>query len=228
PASGASRSGGGQIRAAVRLRYSPPQNRLSFPGARLDALVAQVGLIDNGTGLYAFRQVTHCDEASCSAASTVGLAFTDPPGFALAGSGYTGVGAPAAYDTSYTVALSLDESTGIFHWSVSGGSFGAGVSGTADPSAYLAATPGWSGVALDGPGFQGAEIGVNTLDTSAAGGGSGRVTGQFRQVRVGLNGGAAALFDDFSGSGGNSGPTELSMANWSNGGARSVALDGGS
>jgi hypothetical protein len=102
------------------------------------------------------------------------------------------------------------------------------VSGTADPSAYLAGAAGWSGVALAGTGFQNAHIGVLTQDTSTDGGGRGKVSAQFHNIQVGLNGGAAAPFDDFSASGANSGPAELSLVKWSNGGARSVIPSGGS
>lgn len=227
PAATASLTGGGQIRALIHLLYSPPANRLNFPGGSMDRIVAQVGLINTGTGLMAYRQFLHCDDPSCAARSAGGIAFTDPSGFGAIGGGLQ-FGSPAAYDTAYTAMVSLDEGTGIFHWSIAGGSFGTGVSGMADPSAYLSTTADWSGIPLAGAGFQVAQIGVLTLDTSADGGGAGQVTAQFRNVQAGFDDGAAAAFDDFSGTAGNSGPTELSLAKWSNGGAQTVGLSGGS
>ncbi len=226
PAATAARAGGGQLRAVVRLVYSPPARRLNFPGANEDALVLEVGLLDSGAGLQAFRQVAHCDDARCAALAATGIAFVDPAGFASLGDGLAR-GAPAAYDVAYAVTVSLDEATGVLRWTVAGGAFGAGVSGSADPAAYLAATPAWSGVPLAGSGFQAAQMGVRALDASAGGGGAGAVAALFDDVSVGFDGGAAAPFDDFGGAGGSSGPDELSLAKWANGGAHDVGPSGG-
>jgi hypothetical protein len=56
------------------------------------------------------------------------------------------------------------------------------------------------------------------------------VSARFQNVQVGFNNAAATLWDDFSGTGGNSGPTELSEAKWSTPGAgkNSMALIAGS
>jgi len=226
PAATASRSGGGEIRAGVRLIYSPPASRLNFPGGAKDVVVAEIGLGDNGAGLQAYRQVTHCDDASCATLSTAGITFSDPPGFASLPGGLLS-GAPAAYDQYYTFILSLDEATGIFHWLIGGGTFGAGVSGTANPSAYLAATLGWSGVPLAGPGFAAAQVVARTQDQTQAGGGSGEITAQFTQVQVGLDGAPPILWDDFSGTPGNSAPPELRLNKWSSGGTHAVGLSDG-
>lgn len=220
-----------RISANLRLVYSPPAERLNFPMALQDTLLLEVGLIDLASGLVAFRQVSHCDDASCATYSSTGISFADP-------SGWTDAPAPAhdikmaaaAYDTAYTVEIRLAETegtAGVFHWTVSGGSFGTGVSGTADPAAYLSGASGWSGIALSNTGFLAAQMVARTSDRSAGGGGSGRITGRFGDVWVGTNDQAASAFDDFSGTGGNSGPTELSLAKWSNGGARSIAVPGG-
>jgi hypothetical protein len=228
PGATAARTGGAMIRAYVRLHYSPPANRLNFPGGNQDLLVAEVGLLDNGSGgLTAFRQFSHCDDASCATRTITGIAVSDPASFTSIDGGLQ-FGAPAAYDTTYTATVSLDETTGIFHWTIAGGSFGSGgVSGTANPAVYLAATPSWATVPLAGTGFQVAQIGVRSND-QLTGGGSARITGKFASVKVGLNNAAATSFDDFSGTGGNSGPAELSPAKWQNGGATSFGLSGGS
>lgn len=228
PAAGASRTGGGQIRGAVQLVYQPPALRLGYPGPSQDALLFQAGLIDTGGGLYAFRVVGHCDNPSCSAFSATGVTFSDPAGFAPVDPALLPAGTRAAYDTTYTVSVSLDETTGIFHWSIAGGALGAGVEGTADPSAYLAATPGWTGVPLGGAGFAAAGLHARTEDDTTSGGGAGKVSVRFGDVQVGLDGGASVPWDDFSGSGGNSGPVELSPAKWVPAGATGISLSGGS
>ena len=232
PSASAALSGtGAQVRASLRLIYSPPDKRLIFPKALQDLVNFEVGLIDLGSGLKAFRQVNHCDDASCSAYDTTGISFTDPAGWVDAPATVHGAKiADAAYGTTYTVEVRLAESegtAGIFHWTISGGGFGAGVSGTADPANYLGGAAGWSGVLLSGTGFQVAQMSVRTSDRSATGGGSGRITARFDDIWVGTDDLAAAAFDDFGGAGGNSGPIELSLGKWGNGGARSVAAAGG-
>jgi hypothetical protein len=226
PSATASRSGGGEIRASVRLLYSPPASRLNFPGGNKDALLAEVGLVDKGAGMQAYRMVVHCDVPSCATFSTTNVTFQDPPGFASLAGGVLS-GAPAAYDQDYTFVIGLDEATGVLHWLVGGGAFGAGVSGTADPSAYLAANPGWSGVPLAGPGFFNAQVVVRTLDLTPAGGGGGAITAEFTQVQVGLDGAPASHWDDFSGTSGNSAPPELRPDRWAGGGTHSVGLSDG-
>ncbi len=228
PAAGASRSGGADVRAVLRLVYQPPARRLAFPGGYQDVLALEVGLLDAGEGLYAFRQVVHCDDASCSSVSATGVDFTDPAGLVPLELGLQ-AGTPAAYDTSYTLQVTLDEAAGTFGWTISGGGFGAsGISGTADPSAYLAATPGWSGVPLAGTGFSTAQLGVSSRDSSVSGGGRADVTGRFSNVWVGLAGAAPSLWDDFSDTGNNSGPSGFSALKWSPAGNTSSLPSGGS
>jgi len=226
PSAAASRSGGGEIRASVRLLYSPPASRLNFPGGNKDFLLAEVGLVDMGAGMQAYRMVVHCDVPSCATFSIKNITFQDPPGFASLTGGVLS-GAPAAYDQNYTFMISLDEATGVFHWLVGGGTFGAGVSGTADPSAYLAGTPGWSGVPLAGSGYFNGQVVVRTLDLTPAGGGSGAITAEFTQVQVGLDGAPASHWDDFSGTSGNSAPPELRLDRWTGGGTHAVGLSDG-
>jgi hypothetical protein len=224
PASTVSRSGGADVRSVLRLGYQPPADRLALE----DLLLLEVGLLDSGGGLQAYRAIYHCDDASCVDRSTAGIAFTDPPGFVPLEDGLPR-GTGAQHDVSYAVEASLDEATGIFHWTVAGGSFGGGgVSGTADPSAYLATAPGWSGISLAGAGYRTAGLGVSTRDNSASGGGSGDVTARFDDVWVGFENAAPVLWDDFSGTGTNSGPTGLSPLKWAPFGAVSTLPSAGS
>src|SRR6266571_2737096 len=195
PAATASRTDNAEIRAVVQLSYQPPANRLIFPGGNLEAIFIQIGLIDAGGGLQAFRRVFHCDNASCTSRISTGIAFVDPAGFTPNTNGIE-ADAAAVYDTTYTVSASLNESTGVFSWSFAGGAFGAGVAGTADPSTYLAGNTRWTALGanpLAGPGFF------------------------FAALRT-------QVWDDFSGTGANSGPTELSEAKWTTPGKTSLDL----
>jgi hypothetical protein len=216
PASTASRSGDAEIRAVLRLAYQPPATRLDFPAGNLDALTIQVGLQDTGSGLTAIRRVTHCDNANCITDSTTGITFTDPAGF-------TGT-APAAYDTTYTVNISLNETSGEFSWSIVGGALN--LAGTANPSAYLLATPNWValGSTLAGSGFQSAQLRTRVRDFT--GGSAATIGAQFDNVMVGKNNNPAVLWDDFSGAGGNSGPVELRADKWT-AGELSITMPGG-
>jgi hypothetical protein len=218
PSATASRNGGAGIRAALRLAYQPPATRFDFPAASLDLLTVQVGLQDVGNGLVAFRRVSHCDIASCPSDSSSGIIFVDSTGFA--GS------APAAYDTTYTVAVSLNETTGVFHWSISGGSLGT-VSGTANPGAYLAGNANWSALGanpLAGAAFLNAQLRTRLIDES--GGSAAGISAAFDDVLVGFDNAPAAPWDDFSGSGANSGPLELRADKWTPG-EHSMSLSGG-
>ena len=218
PSATASRSGGAGIRAAVRIAYQPPATRLNFPGGSLDLLTIQVGLQDVGNGLVAFRRVSHCDTPSCATDSLSGITFADSAGFASS--------APASYDTSYIVSVSLNETTGVFSWSISGGTLGT-VSGTANPSVYLAGNANWSALGanpLAGAGFLNAHLRTRLIDES--GGSDASISATFDDVLVGFNNAAPTLWDDFSGSGANSGPVELRADKWTPG-EHSLGLAGG-
>jgi hypothetical protein len=207
-------AGKSQIKASTNLRYAT-----AGYGEWLDL---QLGLIDDGTGLQAFRQLVHCTPAMCTAEGVVlddPLAFTFNPGWPMARG-------PAAYDTTYTLSVSLDETSSRLTWSIAGGNFGAGATGTVDPAAYLASAPSWGGSIAAG--FQEANLEVRTQDDSPAGGGAGAITARLGNVLVGLDGAPATPYDDFSGAGDNSGASELSLAKWINGGSHAVQAEGGS
>jgi hypothetical protein len=232
PAATASRTGNADIRANVQLSYQPPASRLNFPGGSLDFVFIQVGLIDTGSGLRAYRRVLHFDNASGTSRSTSGITFSDPAGFTPNANGFD-ADAAAAYDTIYTVSASLNESTGVFSWSIVGGTFGAGVAGTADPAVYLTGNTNWTALGpnpLAGAGFSFAALRTQISDESVQAGSEGRLSARFQNVQVGFNNAAATLWDDFSGTGANSGPTELSAAKWSApaAGRNSMALNAGS
>jgi hypothetical protein len=225
PAATASRTGRAALRATVRLMYQPPALRIQAPAANQDLLVIEAGLQDLGSGLQAIRRIYHCDDAVCASPSDADIAFsTDPVGFTTVSA--AAKGAPASYDTAYRVTVQLDEATGLFQWSISGGpEFATTVSGAADPAAYLAATASWAGIPLAGVGFEAGQLQARVHDRSLTGGGSARITALFDDVRVGLDGAAEAAWDDFSGAGGNSGPADLSLARW-NVGSRRVGPSG--
>lgn len=231
PAATASRTGNADIRANVQLSYQPPASRLNFPGGSLDFVFIQVGLVDTGSGLRAYRRVLHFDDASGTSRSTSGIAFSDPAGFTPNANGFD-ADAAAAYDTIYTVSASLNESTGVFSWSIAGGTFGTGVAGTADPAVYLTGNTNWTALGpnpLAGAGFSFAALRTQISDESVQAGSDGSISAGFQNVQVGLNNAAATLWDDFSGTGGNSGPVELSATKWSSPGAgkNSMALVAG-
>jgi chitodextrinase len=230
PQASASRTGEGQIRAALRLSYQPPSLRLNFPGGNQDQIAAEFGLADTGGGMRAYAAIRHSDNASGTVRSVSGITFTDPPGFSVT----TFIGerdAAAAYDTTYTVKASLNEATNVLTWTIAGGTFGAGVTGTADLDAYVSSGPAsWTALPTPrlgtGGGFLSALVGTRTLDESASGGGSGKLVASLDNVQVGVNGGAAGPYDNFDGpTGGNSGPAELAPPLWTVPGAGNVFRD---
>jgi hypothetical protein len=216
PVASKSRTGSAEIRAVLRLQYQPSVNRLFLPGAaNLNNLALEVGFNDTGSGLQAMRNIRHCDNANCTTRTQTGLAITDPLGFTIVANSAV---APAVYDTTYTVTVSLNETTGILSWTILGGTgaFSAGVTGTVDPANYLAANATWAAVGANPliAGFLSAQAGTRILDPTPAGGSSGSISATFGSVQVGFDNAAPATFDDFSGTGTNSGPTELNVAKW--------------
>jgi hypothetical protein len=219
-ANSAMRTGSAELVAGLSLQYQPPSLRLGGESGNLATVRVQLGLLDSGNGLRVARVFNHCDNGLCTAPSATGVLFNDPASFDSNGE------APANYDSTYTLALSVDEATGVFTWTASGN--GLAASGTIDPSGYVAGNSSWSAL---GPNpfavaFETAALRARVLDRSNAGGSSGRIAGDFDNTFVGLDGGAATLWDDFSGAGGNSGPAQLSAAKWTPG-ENSMAVSSG-
>lgn len=221
------RTGQAVLRGAIRLTYQPPANRLSAPYSNLDNITFEVGLAEAGAGLYAYRNVIHCDDATCGVTSTANLDFSGDPANLTTIPGTPWKGAPAAYDTTYRAAVRLDESTGLFHWSITGGALGpAGLSGTVDPSLYVSTTASYATAPLSGAAFGSAQLTARVHDASGAGGGSGWIDARFDNVHVGTNGGPAAPYDDFSVAPALGPSGQLSLVRW-NVGTAVVQPDGG-
>src|SRR2546422_3293414 len=115
----------------------PPRSTL-FPyttlfRSLLDSLLVQIGLVDTGSGLQAFRRVFHCDNASCTSRASTGIAFADPAGFTPNANGFE-ADAAGAYDTIYTVSASLNEATGVFTWSLAAAPSGSAATDRAEPT----------------------------------------------------------------------------------------------
>lgn len=228
PSSTLSRSGEAAIRTVLVLAYQPPADRLFFPRGQLNSIVASVGLVDSGSGLKAHRRIFHIDNPSNTSRSVDGIALSDPAGFTPDSEGI-GAEASASFDTTYSVSVSLNESTGVFSWSITGGSFGAD-EGTADPAVYLAGNASWTTLGpnpLASPAFTSASLRIQLIDDSLTAGSAASASALFQNVHVGFGNAPAAPWDDFSGTGGNSGPTELSAAKWTAPGKVSTALADG-
>jgi hypothetical protein len=210
PASTVTRTGSATVVGGLRLYYQPSGNRnLAFPGALQNELIAALELYDGGSGLKVRRRFNHCDDAACITLGGTGITFSDPVGFTGTGTSAT---AAAAFDTTYTFTLALNEATGVFTWTVQGGAFGApGVSGTVDVSSWASAAGATFASSTDG--FLSAQLHARTSDASVSGGGTGAVTATFDNVMVGTNGAAATLYDDFA-TLGSSTATGFSQARW--------------
>ncbi|HWI39687.1 MAG TPA: hypothetical protein VNU64_24805 [Burkholderiales bacterium] len=223
PGSAARRTGGAELVAGIVFAYQPPADRHAGDRGEINAVRAQVGLVDSGRGLRVFRAVNHCDTANCSANTSTGVAFSDPAELDASGE------AAAAYDTTYTFSLNLDETSGVFTWSVSGGGY-AGVTGTMDAVAYLAGNSSWTALGSqpfgNGGGFELAALRTRFRDLSSAGGSNAAIAAEFDSVQVGFDNNPATAWDSFSGTGTDSGPTELSAAKWTPG-RDSAALGAG-
>ena len=98
----ASVSDGVLAKAAVRLTYRPPL--MQTDGLISGSLMLEAGLLQTSAGLRVYRMVYFCATTrDCTVWSAEGIAFADPP--ALSPVDETTSGAPAAYDTTYTVGV---------------------------------------------------------------------------------------------------------------------------
>ena len=206
--SGAVATGSALDHAGVQFLYQPAANRLAFSGGNAKLIFVQVGIHDDAAGPRFRRTVGVCATASCAVTDTsTGVVYTNNT---------FPEGQPASYDTPYTFRLAFDETTKIATFEVSGGALVGTLSGTADASS-LFANQGVDPV----NDMLTARIRAMAQDTGS-GGGDAALSATFDDVQAGFNtGGAAgpatlAAYDDFSGSGGNSGPDFL-LAKWTTG-----------
>jgi hypothetical protein len=212
PAASASHGGSATayISAAVRINYQPGADRIpAFPGSNSNFTTVGLELYDGAAGPKIRARAFHCDDPSCTTFSDTGITPSAPPaGFTQSGVNQV---AAAAYDQTYTFTVSMNESTGVFTWTVAGGTFGAGVTGSADLGAWVTA----SGMQLDtaNNGYHSAQLMARAWDESLTGGGSGEITPEFDNVYVGTNGAAATFYDDFATMGSNA-ANGFSAAKW--------------
>jgi hypothetical protein len=209
PAASASRDGAtATLSTGLRLNYQPAANRgLPFPASNQNLTVFGLEFVDAGGGPKLRARAYHCDTGDCTALSSTGITFSAPTaGFTQEG---VNVVAAAAYDTPYTLELSVDENAGVLSWAVSGGLTG---SGTMDISAW-ASTAGLT-LSSTSNGFASAQVQARVHDESVAGGGSGGFTPGFDNVYVATNGGAVNLHDDFENLG-STAANGLSVTRWS-------------
>jgi hypothetical protein len=192
PQASTARTGTAVFHGGVRLTYQPAASRgLLFPAALGNVLTGVLELFEDGSGLQVRRRFFHCDDAACIALSGTGITVADPGGFTVAG---VNALAPAAYDTTYTLEVSVDEATNVFTWSVQGGTYLSPVGGTADATAWASSVGMTIGTTTNG--FTGAQLFSRVFDD--ADGGSARVATAFDDVWVGRNGSLATLWDDFA------------------------------
>jgi hypothetical protein len=195
------------VRAGIDLWFQPEADRLAVPGDQTRSLYARIALSSSTGGLVAQRQLFECSAADCSTSATVGAASgtwsgATPPSITL--------------DTTYTVSISVNTATKVVTYSIVGGAI----------STALASSIDASGVSTPFPAdFSAANQYKARLFTQvrggAAGGGDGAVAARFDDVRAGVGGGGAVLFDDF-GTG-----TTLDTDRWSLGSAAVERVTGG-
>jgi hypothetical protein len=203
--SGTVATGAGLGHAGVQFLYQPAGNLLAFSGGNAKLIFAQVGIHNDAAGPRFRSTVGVCVTASCAVTDTAtGIVYannTFPEGQA------------ASYDTPYTFRLAFDETTRIFTFEVSGGALGGTRSGTANASS-LFTNQGVDPV----NDMLAARIRAMAQDTGS-GGGDVALRASFDDVQAGFNTAGAAgpatlsPYDDFGGSGGNSGPDFL-LAKW--------------
>jgi hypothetical protein len=183
-ASTATRTGTATINAQLSIQYQPIANRLSFPGGLAKNVFANLGLVDSGSGLRFQRSIGLCANPSCGTLdTTTGITYAD---------GTFPENQPASYGTPYTFTMSFDEAARVFTYSVSGPGLAGVLTGTADASALFAA----QGVA---PSDQYLAQLRSRVSDAGAGGSAGSMRATFDDASIGVNGGALAPRDDFSG-----------------------------
>jgi hypothetical protein len=176
----ASLSGDSTDRSGIDLLFQPAENRVG--NDLTNALFARIILSSNNGGL-AQRQLFECTASDCSSFSGVGTARGNWPRDGL----------PIVAGTPYTITLSVDTTTKLFTFSISGGAYSVPRIETVDASSVISPFP----VDLSPENFVRARL-LSQVRGGAAGGGNGAVTAQFTNVLVGMNNQPPSMFDDFS------------------------------
>ncbi len=192
-ASALTATGDTQARAGIELIFQPLADRGSRGNANTNALFARIVLQAVAGGApVALRQLFECTAPDCSTSA-------NPPTGVIGN--WSGSTPPTVVlGTTYTIGISVNTTTKVFTYTLSGGTFtaGAALSETINAATWAASgTPPPFPVDLTPANFLRARLFVSARG-QAAGGGDGTATATFDNVSVGVNGGAAAHFDDFS------------------------------
>jgi hypothetical protein len=180
----ASQTGDTIARAQIDLFFQPAANRvIESDAGNKNMLIARIALQPGTTaGTYvAIRQLFECTTPNCSASQGIGT----PTGT------WTNTGVAITPGTAYTVSISYTAAK-VFTFSISGGTIPAGTTATIDAATGTPPFP----VDVSAANFNRARL-VSALRGGPTGGGDGAVSATFDNVQVGVNFGAAALFDDF-------------------------------
>jgi hypothetical protein len=183
-------------RAGIDLWFQPGANRLAAPDDQNGSLFVRIALSNSASGLVAQRQLFECTSADCSTSTSVGTATgtwsgSTPPAIAL--------------DTTYTLSISVNTASKVVTYSLSGGAYSTALAASID--AHAVTTP--FAVDLSAANQYRARL-FAYVRGQATGGGAGAVTAEFDNVRAGVGGASATLFDDFSG-------TSLDNTRWNHG-----------
>ncbi|HEY7726396.1 MAG TPA: carboxypeptidase-like regulatory domain-containing protein [Anaeromyxobacteraceae bacterium] len=205
-------TGDAVARAGIDLVFQPPEKRVASPDNLANALFVRVALQDSSAGLVAVRQVFACTAPDCTSTQAVGTVVAG--GAAWPGTGLGSI----ALDTPYAVSISFDTAASRFTFSIQGGSHVAAVTATVDLSAVV--TPPFP-IDLSQGNFHRTRLFTQVRGGSLGGAGDGgAIFASFDDVAIGVDGQAAAAFDDF-GAG-----TMFEPARWSVGGAAAAVVSG--
>jgi len=201
------------LRAGIELLYQPEASRLQRPYDQGNQLQIRIVLIAQYGMVRALRRVHEC------APDVEGCQYT-PVGYTW-GTGATWPdGTVVSAGTRYTLGISVDPPNGLITLTLTGGGLDlsqlvdvSSVTTTADP--FPPFVPD-----LSSTNFLQAGLLLNALSTG--GGGDGASRARFDDVRIGMDGAAPVLFDDFSGAG-----TRLDPARWAVGGASAESTAAG-
>jgi hypothetical protein len=183
-------------RTGLDLLFQPLADRVGGTDNQTHALYLRVVLSHTASGgRVALRQAFECTSPDCSTTQGVGTAVT--------GGTWASAGETVAVGTPYTMSIAFDPATRKVTYTLAGGAYGTPLVTTLDLSAVTTPfTPSLSAASAYRTRLFAQARGGST------GGGNGAVEGRFDDVKLGVDGAAAILFDDF-GAG-----THLDPAKW--------------